>query len=65
MYFLAITTFRDLVVYLVGDLSSNMYFLYDILAVLLAFLFLLIIYHFLDVVFSKLKVQKTFQITIK
>lgn len=52
---LAITTFRDLVVSILGDLSPNMYFLYDIVAVILAFLFFLIIYRLFDVVLTKLK----------
>ena len=55
MYLLDIQSFRDLTVTIIGDLSPSMYFLYDVLAVVMAFLFLLIIYHFFDVVLSKLK----------
>lgn len=41
-----IQSFRDLAVTIIGELSPSMSFLYDIVAVLFAFLFLMIIYSF-------------------
>lgn len=46
MYFLAIESFRDLSVKIIGELSPSMSFLYDIFAVLLAFLFFLVVFSF-------------------
>ena len=44
MLLMSIDSFRDLTVRIIGDLSPSMYFLYDVVAVLLSVLFLFIIY---------------------
>ena len=55
MLFLDILSFKDLCIRLLGELSPSMYWLYDVLAVVAGFLFIMIIYKFLDVVLSSLK----------
>jgi len=54
MYFLEIMSFRELAVTLIGELNPAMYFLYDLLAVVLCFLFLMIIYGFFAGFFRKI-----------
>lgn len=56
MYLLAIKNFRELAVTLIGDLSPNMSFLYDIVAVVFAFLFIIVIYSFF--IFVRNEVRK-------
>ena len=46
MYILDIMSFRELAVVILGELSPSMSFLYDIMAVVLAFLFFMVIYSF-------------------
>ena len=46
MYFLAIESFRDIAVKLLGEISPSMSFLYDIVAVVLCFLFFLVVFSF-------------------
>ena len=53
MLFAEIMSFRDLAVTIIGELSPAMSFMYDIVAVIFAFLFLMVIYSFF-VFFKKL-----------
>ena len=53
MLFAEIMSFRDLAVAIIGELSPAMSFMYDIVAVIFAFLFLMVIYSFF-VFFKKL-----------
>lgn len=46
MLFLEIDSFRDLAVVLLGELSPSMSFMYDVVAVVFAFLFMMVIYSF-------------------
>ncbi len=46
MLFLDIVTFKELAIMIIGDLSPSMSFLYDIVAVVFAFLFLMVVYSF-------------------
>ena len=56
MNFLAIKSFRELAVIIIGDLSPSMSFLYDIVAVVFAFLFIIVIYSFF--IFVRNEVRK-------
>lgn len=55
MYLLDMMSFREIVVKLVGELSPSMYFLYDILAIVLAFLFFLVVVSFIGFTLKWLK----------
>lgn len=55
MYILDMMSFREIVVKLIGELSPSMYFLYDVLAIVLGFLFFLTIFSFIGFTLKWLK----------
>lgn len=46
MLLLDIVTFKELAIMIIGELSPSMSFMYDVVAVVFAFLFLMVVYSF-------------------